>query len=312
MNRQPRSLPAFYDPGFAAPIGDHIMPIGKFALVAEGARAIPGVHVARPRPCEREQLLRAHTPEYVEAVRSGHPRALAESQKFPWSPQLYESVCLTNGAVIEAGAAAIDRGVAAAIASGFHHAHADHGEGFCTFNGLVVAAEHLRQARQAQNVAILDLDLHYGNGTASLVSSRPWMRALSLYGNDYANNEPFRDVTTLRHEDGPNHRSAPLPAGCRLPELLKVLDAHLGWLVEDRRPDLLFFQAGADPFREDPYSPLDLGIEDLKVRDERVFQWAKDERLPVAWVLAGGYTRDISKVVAIHLNTFHAARSVHL
>ena len=312
MRPIPLTIPTYYDPGFAAPIGDHIMPIRKFGLVAEEAREIDGVRLLSPAPCHRSQLLRVHTPNYIDAIQSGHPRTLAESQKFPWSPELYPSVCLTNGAVIAAAATAMKDGIAAAIASGFHHAHADHGEGFCTFNGLVVAAEHLRATSELRNVAILDLDLHYGNGTASLMSSRPWMKALSIYGNDYKDNEPYRDVTTLHHQDGSNHRSSSLPAGCNIEELLRSLERELEWLVQGEVPDLLLYQAGADPFREDPYSPLDLGIEDLKTRDKYVFRWAKENALPIAWVLAGGYTQDISKVVSIHLNTFHAARAVHL
>ncbi|MGH8245388.1 MAG: histone deacetylase family protein, partial [Gammaproteobacteria bacterium] len=137
-------ITAFYHPGFAAPIGNHIMPMRKFALVADGLRCFPGVHLEEPAPASEEELRRVHTPEYINAVRTGIPRALAESQKFPWSPQLFPSVCLTNGACLAAARQALRDGVAAALASGFHHAHADHGEGFCTFNGLVVAAEALK------------------------------------------------------------------------------------------------------------------------------------------------------------------------
>ena len=291
--------------------GNHIMPMAKFARVAEAVRAIPGITVSAPEPARAEDITRVHTHAYIDAIRTGEPRALAESQKFPWSPELHPSVMLTNGGVIAAASAALEDQVGAAIASGFHHAHADHGEGFCTFNGLIVAAAKLRAERRVDRVAILDLDLHYGNGTASLAASRAWIRALSIYGNDYQNNQPFRDVTERHHQDGSNHRSVPLPARCDRARLLGLLEESLPWLIEGHTPDLLLFQAGADPFREDPYSPLDLGIEDLLERDRRVFRFAHHHRIPIAWVLAGGYTPDLQQVVNIHVNTFMAAKEIY-
>jgi acetoin utilization deacetylase AcuC-like enzyme len=302
---------AFYHPGFAAPIGErHIMPMRKFALVAEGAKSLPGVQLAEPAPATEEELCLVHTPEYIDAIRTGEPRALAESQKFPWSEALFPSVCLTSGACIGAGRHALRNGVAVALVSGFHHAHADHGEGFCTFNGLVVGAEVLRQNGEIRSIAILDLDLHYGNGTAALAAPRPWLTALSIYGSDYWENAAFRDVTVRRHEDGPNHFSATLPAECDGPRLTKILDQELPRLLTRGQPDLLLYQAGADPLREDPYSPLALTHADLLERDRRVFTFARKHAIPIAWTLAGGYTRDVTKVVEVHLNTFRAARDV--
>ncbi len=300
-------ITAFYHPGFAAPIGDHVMPMRKFALVAEGLKDRDEVLLAEPEPATEEDLRRVHTPEYVDAVRTGSPRALAESQKFPWSPALFPSVCLTSGACLAAARRALRDGAAAALASGFHHAHADHGEGFCTFNGLVVAADGLKAAGEVQTVAILDLDLHYGNGTAALAVTRPYLTALSIYGSDYQTNAAYRDVTVRRHEDGSNHFSVPLPAGCVGRHLNEVLERHLPGLLKFGQPDLLLYQAGADPLRDDPYSPLALSHDDLLERDRRVFEFARRNSLPIAWVLAGGYTRDITKVVEVHVNTFRAA-----
>jgi acetoin utilization deacetylase AcuC-like enzyme len=305
-------MKAFYHPGFAAPLGNHIMPISKFALVAERIREeLPEIEIAPPDPVGEADLLRVHTPAYIEAVRTGEPRELAESQKFPWSPQLYPSVCLTNGGALAAAREALRSGSAAALASGFHHACADHGEGFCTFNGLVVALEALRHEGLIERAAVLDLDLHYGNGTALLAVDRPWLRALSIYGNDYWNNTPHRDVRMRHHEDGPNHRSVPLipSGGGDRAVLLEALEENLDWLLDGERLDLLLYQAGADPLRDDPYSPLDLSHGDLLGRDRLVFEFAQNKNLPVAWVLAGGYSKDISKVVEVHVNTARAWRN---
>jgi acetoin utilization deacetylase AcuC-like enzyme len=301
------TVTAYYHPETVVPLGDHIMPINKFALVAAGLRDEPGVLLEEPLPLTDTDLLRVHTADYIAAVRSGEPRALAESQKFPWSPGLYRSVLLTGGGCLAAARRALDEGIAAALVSGFHHAHADHGEGFCTFNGLVVTIDALHAARRVECVAILDMDLHYGNGTASLAGDRPHLFNFSIYGNDYDRNQAFRDVTVVRHNDGSNHRSIALPNGSGRAEMLDAMEKAFDALVAWGRPDLLLYQAGADPYLEDPYSPLVLDHADLFERDRRVFEFARGERLPIAWVLAGGYTKDTSKVVRVHLNTFRAA-----
>ncbi len=303
-------IPLYHHPGFEAPLGEHIMPIRKFRLVADALRADPRFEIRAPEPVTESDLARVHASDYIAAVRTGEPRALAESQKFPWSPELYPSVLLTNGGLHSAATTALDTGVAAALASGFHHAGPARGEGFCTFNGLLVGLEKLRAAGHLRTAAILDMDLHYGNGTATLAESRDWLLAASIYGNDYWDNVPYRDVETIRHPAGPNHFEAVLPNGCRGEEMLAILEATLPRLLERGRPDILLYQAGADPLRDDPYSPLDLGPEDLKARDHRVFAFAREHGIPVAWVLAGGYTKETSKVVQVHVNTAHACAEV--
>jgi len=223
----------FYHSGFAAPLGEHIMPIRKFAMIAEALGGVEGIELLAPEPSQVSDILRVHDFQYVEAVRTGHPRELAESQKFPWSTELFPSVLLTNGGVLAAARTALTEKISGALASGFHHAGPDRGEGFCTFNGLVVAAEALRAEGKIPTAAVLDLDLHYGNGTARLAATRPWLRALSLYGNDYWENTPYRDVSIRRHEDGPNHFSVPIPPTGEGdgPHLLSLLDKFLPWLL---------------------------------------------------------------------------------
>ena len=302
-------LTAFYHPGYAAPIGQHIMPIRKFGLVADGLRDAKDIRLAEPSPLSEADLLRVHTREYIDAIKTGEPRDLAESQKFPWSPELFPSVLLTGGGCLAAARQALRDGVSAALVSGFHHACADHGEGFCTFNSLVVSLEAMRAAGEIRTAAVLDMDLHFGNGTAQLAASRPWLFAVSIYGNDYGENTAYRDVTTRHHHDGENYRSFALPAGCDRAAMIRAMDEALP-LIEARRPDVLIYQAGADPYFEDPYSPLALDHADLRARDARVFEFAKARGIPIAWVLAGGYTEDVRKVVRVHLGTFDAWREV--
>jgi acetoin utilization deacetylase AcuC-like enzyme len=244
-------------------------------------------------------------------VATGQPRALAESQKFPWSPGLAESVRLTTGAVIDALGAALEVGVASALASGFHHAHEDHGEGFCTFNGLVVALADARSRGRIERALIVDLDVHYGNGTASMLATRPELHALSIYGSWYEANRASSDVSTRRAQDTANCRSIPVPNGATGADYLDIIDGALGPAMDRARPDVILYQAGADPYCEDPYSPLRVGQGDLQERDAHVFGAARAAGVPVAWVLAGGYTKDIAKVVEVHANTFAAAASVY-
>jgi acetoin utilization deacetylase AcuC-like enzyme len=303
-------LTAYYHPGYAAPIGPHIMPIRKFGLVADGLRDAVDIKLVRPAPVTEEDLRRVHTAEYLAAIKTGEPRALAQSQKFPWSPELFSSVCLTNGGCLAAARQALRDGTSAALVSGFHHAGEDHGEGFCTFNGLIVTLDALLAAGEIRRAAVLDMDLHYGNGTAQLAATRPHIFALSLYGNDYWDNFCYRDVTQRHHADGENHVSFALPAGCDRETMLGIMDQALP-LLAAQKPDVLLYQAGADPYFEDPYSPLALNHDDLRARDRRVFEFTKAHGIPIAWVLAGGYTEDVSKVVRVHLNTFEAWREVY-
>jgi len=301
-----------HSPRYYADLGDHVMPIRKFGLVREAiAAAGRPVRFVEPGPVTDADLLRVHTPAYIEAIRTGEPRALAQSQKFPWSPALAEAVRWTNGGCIVAAALALDQGVAGNLASGFHHSFSANGEGFCTFNGLVVALERLRSENRLQRALVLDMDLHYGNGTASLLASRPWAHQVSIYGNFYRNNLAQRDVTADSDPDTENCRGIPVPAGTGKDGYLQRLADALPAAIDRAKPDLLLYQAGADPFKEDPYSPLDLDHDALAARDRYVFETARARGLPVMWVLAGGYTKDVSQVVKVHLNTFLAASDVY-
>jgi len=301
----------FHSARYFADLGEHVMPIRKFGLVREAIEAsgVPA-EIVEPVRATNEQLLRVHTPEYVRAVETGEPRALAQSQKFPWSPELAEAVRWTNGGCIAALYSALDDGIAGNLASGFHHSHADHGEGFCTYNGLVLALEDARARKRIARGLVLDMDLHYGNGTASLLSSRPWAYQLSIYGNWYKANLAHKDVESERAPDTANAWSIPVPNGASGDEYVGFVRRSLESAIDRAKPDVLLYQAGADPYQEDPYSPLKVDHEALRARDTFVFETARSLGLPVMWVLAGGYTPDVTKVVRVHVNTFLAANEV--
>lgn len=300
-----------YTPRSMADLGKHVMPIRKFGMVAAAIEAagLP-IRIIEPGRASDADILRVHTPEYLRAIDTGAPPELATSQKFPWSRELAEAVRWTNGGCISALRWALEDGIAGNLASGFHHSHADHGQGYCTFNGLVIAYEALRAEGRAIRPLVVDMDLHYGNGTASLLSTRPEMFQLSIYGNWYYKNVGYRDVTSRRDPDTENAWSIPVLNGSGREEYLGILKESLPRAIEKARPNVVLFQAGADPYKEDPYSPLDLDHEALKARDLMVFEACKRAGIPVMWVLAGGYTTDTSKVVEVHLNTARAAVEV--
>ncbi len=302
----------FHSPNYYADIGEHVMPIRKFNLVRSEIEAsgLP-VSIEAPEPVTDEQLLRVHTREYIEAIRTGQPIELAQSQKFPWSPALAEAVRWTNGGNIAALRVALDEGVAGNLASGFHHSHETRGEGYCTFNGLIVAAEQVKAEGRLRRILVVDMDLHYGNGTALLLAKRPEFFQLSIYGNWYDNNLAHRDVAARRTPDTDNAWSIPVPNGAGRDEYLGILAESLPRAIDRARPDAILFQAGADPYKEDPYSPLDLDHDALMDRDRFVFAAGKRQGIPVMWVLAGGYTKDVQKVVTVHVNTCRAACEVY-
>jgi len=304
-------LKAFHSPRYTADIGNHVMPIRKFDLVrAAIEEAKLPVDISEPAPASDEDILRVHTPKYVKAIATGEPKALAESQKFPWSPELAQAVRLTNGGCIAALSAALEHGVAANLASGFHHSHADHGEGFCTFNGLVVAYDRARAEKKLSRALVVDLDLHYGNGTASLCASRPELFQISIYGSWYKENKASSDVTSERARDTENAWSVAVPNGATGATYNQLIEENLARAIVKSKPEVILYQAGADPYREDPYSPLDVGHEDLYARDKLVLGAAKAANIPLVWVLADGYTKDVTKVVAVHVGTVRATLDV--
>lgn len=302
----------YHSPRYVADIGAHIMPIRKFNLVRDALGSSDlSLEFCEPDPVTDDQLLRVHTQAYIEAIRTGQPEALARSQKFPWSAALAEAVRWTNGGCVAALRHALDAGVCGNLASGFHHSHGPHGEGFCTFNGLVVAMEQARAEGRLRRALVLDMDLHYGNGTAALLAERPDFYQLSIYGNWYKQNLAYRDVTQERAPDTENAWSVPVPAGANGAQYLDILEASFPAALDRARPDAVLYQAGADPYKEDPYSPLDLDHAALKARDRRVFELCRQRGIPVMWVLAGGYTKEVEKVVEVHTNTARAMVEVY-
>jgi acetoin utilization deacetylase AcuC-like enzyme len=237
---------------------------------------VPGIDLAEPAPLTWEQVAEVHEPGYVRAIETGVPRNLAESQGFVWDPGLWPMVLASNGGAVAAALAALHRGVAGSLSSGLHHARHSSGYGFCTFNGLVIAAR-AALAAGAGSVLILDLDAHCGGGTASLIKDDPrvWQIDVSVNGCDgYSPTErAWLDIVQGSAD--------------YLPAIRRRLDE-----VGRQGPhfSLCLYNAGMDPY-EGCSTGGKPGItrEMLATRERMVFGWCRSRGLPIAFVLAGGY-----------------------
>jgi acetoin utilization deacetylase AcuC-like enzyme len=295
---------AFYADQFVLPLPPgHRFPMAKYGLLRDRLLgSLPEVQL-RPAPeATAGELALVHAPDYVEAIRNGTVApAVVREIGFPWSPAMALRARLSVGASISAVRVARTEGLAANLAGGTHHAGVAGGAGFCVFNDVAVAArlaqaEHARQSRQVLQVAIIDLDVHQGDGTARIFADDPCVFTLSLHG---ARNYPFRKARS--------DLDCELPDGCGDAEYLQALDGALDELSHRFDPDLLIYLAGADPHEDDRLGRLSLSFEGLEARDRRVFDWAWQRRLPLAFVMAGGYGKRLESTLQIQETTFRVA-----
>ena len=294
----------FYADQYVLPLPEgHRFPMTKYRRLRDRLAAeLPQVRLqAAPRATDGELAL-AHEPAYVTAMSEG--RVGADQMReigFPWSEAMVERSRRSTGATIAACRAALSEGVAANVAGGTHHASAGRGGGFCVFNDAAVAArlmqaEWARRSRLPLRVAIIDLDVHQGNGTASIFRGDPSVFTLSLHG---ARNFPFRKVAGSLDVD--------LPDGCGDAEYLEALELALAQLADRFDPGLVIYLAGADPHEGDRLGRLRLSFDGLEARDRRVFEWAWQRGLPLSFAMAGGYGRDIDDTVRVQIGTWRVA-----
>ena len=308
---------AFYSDQFVLPLPPgHRFPMAKYRLLRDRlAQDLPAIDLQAAEPASEGELALVHTPAYIEAVREG--RLSPQMQReigFPWSPAMVERSRRSAGATIMAARSALfgtvgagaaappgPQGVAANLAGGTHHACADRGGGFCVFNDAAVAArlmqvEWFRHHRRVLPVAIVDLDVHQGNGTARIFTGDDSVFTLSLHGE---RNFPFAKE--------PSDLDVPLPDGCGDGAYLEALDQALDTLAARFEPGLVIYLAGADPHEGDRLGRLRLSFDGLEARDRRVFDWAWQRRIPLAMAMGGGYGRDLNDTVTAQVNTYRVA-----
>jgi acetoin utilization deacetylase AcuC-like enzyme len=292
-----------YDDRYDLHLGAHVFPSQKYRLVRQALLdqgiATPG-DFRQPEPTADEDVLRVHTRDYVEKLKTGK---LSDEEllrlEVPYSKELIEAFWLAAGGSILSGQLALAEGVAANIGGGFHHAFAEHGEGFCAIHDVAIAIRRLQADRALQTAMVIDTDVHQGNGTAAIFARDASVFTFSIHQE---NNYPYPKP--------PSNIDINLPDGIADEDYLARLESHLVRAFEEFHPDLAFYVAGADPYREDQLGGLSLTIDGLRKRDRLVFEAVRDRGVPVAITLAGGYARHVEDTVQIHANTIVAARDV--
>jgi acetoin utilization deacetylase AcuC-like enzyme len=272
----------------------HRFPLAKYRLVREGVERLPGVVVSQSRAATRAELARTHTADWLDRVEAGElTRRETLALGLPWSPELVERARRSTGATVQAAAAALEDGVAANLGGGTHHAFADVGRGFCVFNDVVTALRALRaDGRPELRAVVVDLDVHQGDGTHSLLAGDAAAFTLSVNGGA---NYPFRRV--------PADLDVDLPDGTGDERYLEELAQALPRALAAARPELCFVLAGADPYEGDRLGRLALTNAGLAARDRLVRDTLRAAGVPVCVTLAGGYAERIEDTVEINLET---------
>jgi acetoin utilization deacetylase AcuC-like enzyme len=281
---------------FPLPEG-HRFPIAKYELLRQRVLAADLGEVREPERIDRGSLLRVHTARYVDAF-TGGSLAPDELRKlgFPWSVALVERSYRAVGGTLAAARFALDEGIAMNLAGGTHHAFPDRGEGFCVFNDVAVAIRALQTEGRIERAAIVDLDVHQGNGTNAIFAGDDSVYTFSMHGR---RNYPFAKVEgslDLELEDG-----------CTDDDYLALLVDALPRVVAEAKPDLVVYLAGADPHVDDTLGRLCLSAAALARRDVMVLESAREVGIPVAVTIAGGYGRDIDTTVGVHFETARVA-----
>ena len=292
---------AWYCDQFVLPLPDHHrFPMEKYRLLRERVAPDERIQLEIPEPATNDDLTRVHTTDYVTRVASGGlTRDEIRRIGFPWSPELVERSRRSTGGTIHAAERAHREGISVNLAGGTHHAFTDAGEGFCVFNDVAVAARSLQARGMVGRCAVLDLDVHQGNGTAAIFAGDSSVFTLSVHG---ASNYPFRKEASdvdIGLDDGATDDA-----------FLSAVHEGVERALADGA-DLAFYIAGADPYEGDRLGRLSVTKEGLRERDRIVFDACERAGTPVAVVMSGGYAEDVHDTVEIHAATvLEAARRV--
>lgn len=270
----------------------------RYALLEHGI--IDQSQLVAPALATREDVLLAHTQRYVDGVLTGTLDRLEQRRiGFPWSPGLVDRSLATVGGCIASARAALEDGISGNLAGGTHHALRDAGEGFCVFNDIAVTTIKLQQEGLIRNVAIVDLDVHQGNGNSDILGGRDDVYILSVHG---AKNYPFRKVPSTVDVD--------LPDGTGDAEFLEIVERELQPIVRFA-PDLVFYQCGVDPLETDALGRLALTFDGLARRDRLVLETFRRIGVPVMMALGGGYADPIEDTVQAQCNLYRVAMDIY-
>jgi acetoin utilization deacetylase AcuC-like enzyme len=296
-------MQVFYTPRYYADIGNgHVFPIRKFELVRDrllSEGTLDATELVEPTPATIEDVLLVHTEDYVSRLCNGTLTS-KEMRRLglPWSESLVQRSFYATGGTLAATNVALAEGYSSNLAGGTHHSFADRGEGFCVLNDVAIAIRSLRTRKRFRRAAIVDCDVHQGNGTATIFAGDEETFTFSIHG---ANNYPlFKAKSTLDVE---------LPDGTSDEEYLDKLAACLP-NVFAHDPEIVFYLAGADPFAGDKLGRLALSIAGLRERDAHVLRECYEREVPIVTVMSGGYGKDINDTIEIHCNTIRMVKEV--
>ena len=281
-------------------LGDHVFPSVKYRLVREKLleeQLVSEVDFVGPQPAEDEDVLRVHTAEYVQKLKTGTLSAEEiYHMEIPYSSKLVRAVWLCAGGSIMAARFALAESLAVNVGGGFHHAFPGHGEGFCVIHDVAIAIRKLQSEGAIERAMTVDLDVHHGNGTATIFARDASVCTFSMHQE---NNYPL--------EKPPSDFDIHLPDGCGDDPYLHLLRQNLHHALSVFHPQLIFYLAGADPYRGDQLGGLSLSQKGLQERDRFLFTLARERSIPVAVTLAGGYAARVEDTVAIHVATVRSA-----
>ena len=292
-------MKAFYTDHFVLPLpAGHRFPMEKYFRLRDLVNTIADVELLEAPAASDTQILYAHDPNYLINIIEG--KLSPQEQReigFPWSEKMVERSRRSAGATVSAAKTALEEGVAVNLAGGTHHAYRNSGSGFCVFNDSAIAARALQREVNAKlKIAIIDLDVHQGNGTASILRDDSSIFTLSIHGE---NNFPFKKEQS--------DLDWGLVDGCSDETYLSSLQHCLEQLDSRFKADCLIYLAGADPHEGDRLGRLKVSKDGMRLRDEKVFQYALSKKLPVAMSMAGGYGKEIESTVDIHFQTIKTA-----
>jgi acetoin utilization deacetylase AcuC-like enzyme len=294
-------MKAFYSDVFVLPLPpDHRFPMAKYRLLrerilAEGIVAPDDLRI--PDAATDDDLLLAHDADYLDKVKSGDLSAKEQRRiGFPWSAEMVERSRRSSGATMAACRAALDEGIAVNLAGGTHHAFRDHGEGYCVFNDSAVAARVMQREGRVRRVVVLDCDVHQGNGTAAILAGDRSVFTFSVHG---AKNFPFRKERS--------DLDVELPDGTTDAAYLEAVEEGARRAIAMANADLAIYLAGADPYSGDRLGRMAVSMAGLAERDRIIFGLCRENGLPVAVTMAGGYAPNVADIVEIHTQTVRLA-----
>lgn len=283
----------------------HPFPMSKYPLLKErllGEGILAAADIVQPDPLDVPTLALVHTREYLEKLESSGLSA-AEQRRLgmPWSEALWRRSRLASAGTLLAARTALEDGLAGNLAGGTHHAFADHGEGFCVLNDVAIAIRKLQAERAIERAAIIDLDVHQGNGTAAIFEEDEAVFTFSMHGE---RNYPLAKMRS--------NVDAPLHDGMSDAEYHEALHRHLPAVLDSARADMVFYLAGVDVAAGDRYGKLALTEEGIRLRERRVIEAVRGRGVPLVIVLAGGYAATRERTAELHAHVFREAVAYEL